>query len=103
MLFDELQQVPHFGRRSKWTNIFRPIVDSSSGQEYPGKVFFFDDNEWIGLIIFEFNIVPRFEFFDQGVLQQQRVMLGLNDGKFNMPYLLDEFICFERMVAFGEI
>ena len=30
-------------------------------------------------------------------------MLGLYDGKFNMPYLLDQFICFKGVVAFGKI
>jgi hypothetical protein len=30
-------------------------------------------------------------------------MLRLYDGKFDMPYLLDEFIGLERLVAFGKI
>ena len=30
-------------------------------------------------------------------------MLGLYDGKFNVPYLLDQFMCLERMVALGKI
>ena len=53
----------------------------------PRERLFFDANPWIGLVIFQQNIVERLIFFYEVVFQKKRIVFAINHGGFQ-PYNL---------------
>lgn len=69
-------------------------MDEVSRGVYPGKGFFFDDDGRVGLVVFEFDVVPGLVLFDQAVFQKQGVHFCGDDNELNVCDLLNEYLGF---------
>ena len=62
-----------------------------------------NDDVGICFIVFQVDVEHRLVFLDQGIFQQEGILLTVNDRKFNAAYPPDEFGRFEISDLFGKI
>ncbi len=77
---------PHLGIRSV---IFRAILNKMSRQENPRKILFLNANPGIGFVVLQHDIVKWLMFFDQIILQQQRIVFARHDRRLEVIYFAD--------------
>ena len=64
--------------RCVWTEIGGTVTDSASGRYDSREGFVADDDPWVGLVVFEQNVVSGLKVLDQAVFEQERFVFGGN-------------------------
>jgi hypothetical protein len=80
-LLDKIQQFPHLRDRSKRPQVFGPVINHPPCKKDPWERLFFYDDKGITFIVLQVNIKPGLVLFDERILQEERILLGIYDGK----------------------
>jgi len=90
----------HAGKRPE---IFAAVFDELAGGEDAGEAFFFDDNERVGFVVFQLNVVERFVLFDQAVFEQQSVGFRRRNEPLDVVDLRNQQAGLAVLLLFGEV
>ena len=65
---DEIQQLTHPVNRCERAQVFGAIVDFSSREKYPWKIFIFENHEGVRLVIFQVDVEAGLKLLDERIL-----------------------------------